>query len=326
MNNTDEFFAPPRFASNECSELNEVSRLNDDWRTNYQQLGAGLFETWFDLYTSSGLRLSDQYCSREMSVSGIPPPDHVALALTVNRGKKGVFQGCEFGIHDVGLMAADSETLFRSPEKLRMMVVTIPVSRFSSALCAAAYGKEFCHLIAETPVISLHNSAFVSLARAIRRALDIAQSAPQSAMLAVCLREIEESVVSTLSLTLTDCARPAQGARARRNRLRYLERARAYIEAHPDSPLGMETLATVTGASIRSLETAFREILGVTPVQYIRVSRLNVAKNRLLHADCTETSVTATAQALGFSHMSRFAQDYRALFHQLPSDTLAVSA
>ena len=58
------------------------------------------------------------------------------------------------------------------------------------------------------------------------------------------LNEVEEPVVTTLSLAMTEIPRDARGALARRNRLHYLERARDYIKAHPDAPLGMETLAS----------------------------------------------------------------------------------
>ncbi len=302
-----------------------MSRQTEGWATEYKQLGAGKFETSFDLYASSSLRLSEQYSNREMSISGIPPDGHVALVLPLNRGDKGVFQGCEFGANDVGLMIDGSEYFFRSPQNLRMIVVTIPVSRFGQALCAAAHGKELHQVVAETSVITLDNATIVSLTSAIRRVLEIAQSTSQPARLAVCLHEIEEHVITTLSLAMAGTREFAQGVRGRRNHLRYLERVRDYIKAHPDSPLGMETLSSVAGASTRSVEMAFREILGVTPVQYIRVSRLNTAKKRLLLADSTATSVTAIAQTLGFSHMSRFAQDYRALFGELPSATLGSS-
>ena len=323
MKDKQDFLAPPRFSTNECMELNEVSRQNDDWRADYQQLGTGKFKAWFDLYASSNLRLTDQYCTQEMSISGIPPDDHAALVLPSNRGDRGIFQGREFGANDVGLMVEHSEYFYRSPQNLRMMVVTIPVSRLVQALGAAAHKRELHQVIAETSVVSLDNATIAGLTSATRRTFEIVQSTSQPAGLALCLQEIEEHIVTTLSLAMAGSPAPARGALARKNRLRYLERAREYIEAHPGSPLGMETLTSVSGTSTRSLETAFREILGVTPVQYIRYSRLNVAKSRLRHADATMTSVTDTAQALGFSHLSRFAQNYRALFGELPSATLA---
>ena len=303
-------------------ELNEISKLNN-WQTDYRQFGAGSFETWFDLYASSKLRFTDQYMNREISVSGIPPHGHVALVLPLNRGGKCVFQGRELGVNDIGLMPADAEVHLRSPKNFRMMVVTIPIARLERALCATAHAKEPQHLFADSPVCRLNRNTFPKLTGAIRHAFDLVQSVPQQAGLDVCLQEIEEEVITILGLALTSPLEPKRGARARRNRLRYLNRAQAYIRAYPDSPLGMETLSSATGASTRSLEMAFREILNTTPVQYIRTNRLNTAKKNLLHADNAVTSVTDTALALGFSHMGRFARDYQALFDEYPSETLS---
>ena len=326
VKNNNNFLSPPRFFSHECMELNEVSRRNNDWQADYQQQGAGAFETWFDLYVSSNLRVSDQYCSREMLLSGIPPPGHAALALSLNPGKKGIFQGCEFGANNAGLIAPDAESFFRTPANLRMIVLTIPLSRFDQALHAAENKKELHHLIAQTPVTNLDSATMALLTRAAQHAINIVQSTPQPAKLAVCLSEIEEYIATAVGLALTTHCQVARGALARRNRLRCVIQARDYIEAHLDSPLGMETLTRVTGTSTRSLEMAFRETLNSTPVQYIRVRRLNAAKKHLRQADRFQTSVTFTAQALGFSHMSRFAQDYKSLFNEFPSETLAASA
>ena len=58
----------------------------------------------------------------------------------------------------------------------------------------------------------------------------------------------------------------------------------------------------------------------------LRLYALNTAKKHLLGTASTQTSVTDIAQTLGFIHMSRTAQDYRVLFGELPSETLAASA
>ena len=80
-----------------------------------------------------------------MSVSGIPPPGHAALALSLNPGNTGLFQGCEFVANNVGLIAPEAETFFRTPANLRMMVVTVPLARFKQALHTTANKKELRH-------------------------------------------------------------------------------------------------------------------------------------------------------------------------------------
>jgi AraC family ethanolamine operon transcriptional activator len=73
--------------------------------------------------------------------------------------------------------------------------------------------------------------------------------------------------------------------------------------------------------SARTLEYAFRERFGVTPVRFLKLHRLNAAHNALRRASRDDT-VSAVAIRCGFSDFGHFARDYRELFAQLPSETL----
>ena len=316
-------FAPTasmRIATDECAQLNELSRLND-WEADYLQFGTGKFHATFNLYASTGIRITDQYCNREMVISASPPPKHTALFLPLNPGHKGILQGKSLGAGDAALIGPESETFYRSPGDLRMMVVTIPVSRLKQAIEAATDDKSH-QLSAETRVFTLTDDTLSRLAKNMNCALEIAETTADQAEVNVCLQEIEQDIVTTLSLALTNPEPPEKGAQGRRNRLGYVKRARRFIEANLSSPLGLETLSQVAGASQRTLEIAFREIFNITVVQYIRNRRLIAINRLLLHPQYTETSVSKLARTYGFNHMGRFALNYRALFGESPSDTL----
>jgi AraC-like DNA-binding protein len=82
-------------------------------------------------------------------------------------------------------------------------------------------------------------------------------------------------------------------------------------------------LADRAGVSVRSLQTAFRQHLGMTPLQYLRQVRLSRAREDLLasrHSD--GATVSAIASRWGFTHLGRFAQDYRSRYGESPSQTL----
>ena len=55
---------------------------------------------------------------------------------------------------------------------------------------------------------------------------------------------------------------------------------------------------------------------------YVRRIRLGKVRADLLRADPQRTRVTDVAMRWGFFHQSRFAQQYRDQFHELPSVTL----
>jgi len=75
--------------------------------------------------------------------------------------------------------------------------------------------------------------------------------------------------------------------------------------------------------SQRTLEYAFREKMGITPLQFLRGYRMNCARRDSSTAAPGSTTVTTVATGWGFSELGRFAGEYRRMFGELPSQTLA---
>jgi len=85
----------------------------------------------------------------------------------------------------------------------------------------------------------------------------------------------------------------------------------------------LETLCRISNVSERTLTTAFREVTGLTPLQFIKARRLDAAQSALVRARRTDISIKSVALDLGFWHLGYFARDYRAQFAESPSQTLA---
>ncbi len=100
--------------------------------------------------------------------------------------------------------------------------------------------------------------------------------------------------------------------------------ALGYFERSEASKISVAELSDAAGVTARSLNNAFRRYLGVSPNQYILARRLNSAREVLLsNAHSTDLiDVTTVALSQDFYHLSRFAQHYRRLFGELPSETL----
>jgi AraC-like DNA-binding protein len=100
-----------------------------------------------------------------------------------------------------------------------------------------------------------------------------------------------------------------------------VQRARRYINEHFSEAIRLSDLCRNAHAQARSLEYAFREVLGVSPIAYLRVIRLNRAREILHTAAVWTQSISQIALDSGFSHLSQFAVDYKRHFGESPSVT-----
>jgi transcriptional regulator GlxA family with amidase domain len=94
-----------------------------------------------------------------------------------------------------------------------------------------------------------------------------------------------------------------------------------FIDRNAGTPLSPRTLARAGYMSVRTLHTTFHDELGTSVMGYLRAIRLDRVRSELLGGG-PDRRVTEVAMRWGFSHPSRFAQQYRDRFGELPSQTL----
>lgn len=95
-----------------------------------------------------------------------------------------------------------------------------------------------------------------------------------------------------------------------------------YIKANAHLLPDITQLCAISQLSERSLQYGFKEKFGITPVQYLRIFRLNMAHKELISASKKHTTVANIALNWGFVELGRFSRDYKTLFNELPSQTL----
>jgi AraC-like DNA-binding protein len=101
-----------------------------------------------------------------------------------------------------------------------------------------------------------------------------------------------------------------------------VERARAYIAENLTEPIRLGDLCRHARTQPRSLEYGFQELLGMSPIAYVRTIRLHRARRLLRSAAVRTRSISEIALDCGFWHLSQFALDYKLLFGERPSVTL----
>jgi len=113
-----------------------------------------------------------------------------------------------------------------------------------------------------------------------------------------------------------------RGDRTRQAQARIVKLAEEYALAHTGDRLHVTDLCRAAAVSERTLEYAFKEIMGLTPMNYLVRLRLHRVRQALLAATQDSTTVSVEALNCGFWHFGEFSRAYKECFGENPSDTL----
>ncbi|WP_339525536.1 helix-turn-helix domain-containing protein [Pseudomonas sp. EL_65y_Pfl2_R96] len=102
-----------------------------------------------------------------------------------------------------------------------------------------------------------------------------------------------------------------------------MKRVAEWAADTPEETLNLLELSQLAGVSLRQLQQAFKAYTGMSPTHWLRLRRLNSARRELLSRTASNTMVAQVAMHWSFWHFGRFSSSYRALFQELPSQTLA---
>lgn len=81
-------------------------------------------------------------------------------------------------------------------------------------------------------------------------------------------------------------------------------------------------LCATASVSERTLQIAFNNIMGMSPLTYLHRLRLHRARDELRKAKSGSTTVTDVAMNWGFWHFGEFSRAYKNCFGEVPSNTL----
>ncbi|MBO8415778.1 MAG: AraC family transcriptional regulator [Proteobacteria bacterium] len=97
-----------------------------------------------------------------------------------------------------------------------------------------------------------------------------------------------------------------------------IARAAAYLKDNYCKPVFVEDVAALVNMAPSTFFRHFKDLVGVTPMQYLKQIRLHNARTMLLH---DEDSVSAVAYKVGYESPSQFSRDYKRLFGLSPTSS-----
>jgi AraC family transcriptional regulator, ethanolamine operon transcriptional activator len=157
-----------------------------------------------------------------------------------------------------------------------------------------------------------------------RRLADVAARQPEVFDVPQTQTAAQIELLETLLATLGSAGRVESAPQdlTRQAHSRVVKITEDYALAHAAEHLYVTDLCEAAGVSERTLQYAFKEVMGMTPVAYLTRLRLHRVRQTLRAATHRSTTVTAEALRWGFWHFGEFSRAYKGCFGELPSDTL----
>jgi AraC family ethanolamine operon transcriptional activator len=134
--------------------------------------------------------------------------------------------------------------------------------------------------------------------------------------------EMANFAVEVVAIALVSTQAPDRSIQTLQRRSQLIRKAEGLSVRHGDQALRIGELCDELGVSERTLRHAFRELTGLSSLDYLKLQRLNRVYRTLRGAYPAGMLIKEVAYANGFNHLGQFSRDYKQLFAESPLQTL----
>ncbi|MFA6311673.1 MAG: helix-turn-helix domain-containing protein [Sterolibacterium sp.] len=298
----------------------ELAGRLSGWDQHYEQISRGAFHGRLVEIEFADIHVFEETLEQAVFQTGRCRHDIAALGVFSTLSGDARWHGRSVGLDDVLFLDGSGELLLSTPQNSTLYAVDMPVAAL----------EPWC----EHAPLAIRESLRRLVATSLRDPM-AAQRLRQGigAAIGELLLRPEEALPRSVTLRLRDelvmlVADLLQGEPDSRERTasskakEVVRRTRAYALERRDAPPTLLDLCRHTHVSPRTLQYCFQSVLGESPASYMKMLRLNGARKDLKRFD-RGICVGDIAADWGFWHLSQFASDYRRMFGELPSATLA---
>ena len=288
-----------------------------NWQQEYDQTSRGGFRGAIVELPFSDLQVFKEVTSQALQQRCVVWPESMWLGIPLQDQQEGYINGLALEPNQIMCRPGSCEFELTTPANYELFGMVVDISALKQMASIHQVELNWSELT-QHGRFSLPEKTLADVRFVLNRLL---HSHPEQSLQERLTRDV-------LMIALLDVLKVEQPAPAQTpsyfHRKQVVDTARAFIHANPDKALTVTDLCEVANVSRRSLQYAFETILAMSPIQYLRVSRLNGVRRDLLTTD-ESVNVADVAAGWGFWHLSQFAKDYRQLFGELPSHTRRLS-
>lgn len=293
-------FNPLQVQAFNTADVAEQIRATPGWVQHYQQMSPGHFAGRVRYLDLQGVEIYEEHMNTRVEQNFSAPEG--SLAFCFDRSDNALY-----------VLNEESRNIWITPENYQEIAVV-----FGPAF-VQRHGLNVARLegLFMAPLNSAQNALFSrwlsgTLTRLAQTLDPPSRDALTQQLLEDCLYILDNACVCL----------DRGGLQRRAEERAVMKRIGEWAADSPEETLNLMELSQVAGVSLRQLQHAFKAYTGMTPTHWLRLRRLNSAHRELLNRSPMETTVAEVAMQWSFWHLGRFSSSYRALFKELPSETL----
>jgi AraC family transcriptional regulator, ethanolamine operon transcriptional activator len=300
----------------EVEDVCQWEETSRPWELIARQLDGGKLHNRKDYLVTPSVVLYRETLTPAVRVQGLSPACYLTFAILLRSGPRTTY----YGVHPdasrliVAAPGGVDVTVDAEYSHLILLVHMELLQRCLPAQCLARLTRA-----ADRHGLSLAPNKLARFRDWMARILERAFDTPRAFEHAAVIASLEEDVLQWLARICAPSDSNPHAARRRRG----LNRALEYLRTADVSRVSVADLCRVARVSDRTLRYAFHDELDLSPLAFLRRLRLHAARRELMNAEGALPRVTDVANRQGFLELGRFAGDYRRLFGELPSETLA---
>jgi len=305
-------------SNSESDNIHSQAGLLNTWNQSYSQLSGGYFKGGLSTFDVPDMRLFIEQMNQAVYQTGKIPEMCLGFGIPVRASGKCTMCGELAQASDLVVFSGKSGFEFVSSRDFLFLGVEVQLPERRSEFSSLVQELE-TRLHARRRVIRLDAYQAAQLSALFKSMFHSADPGSDQGLGQPRLRLMQRQFIGSV-IDSVDGTGPfdAQG-RAGQNQWSIIKCIRESVIEGPECPLTVAELALRLKLSRRTIQNAVASTLDMSPLAYLRALRLSEVRREIGSA----ASVTEIATRWGFWHFGYFARDYRAMFGELPSDTLA---
>lgn len=303
------------------SDADDHARNLSRWHQEYDQFSPGTFAGRIAELWLPDLQLFIESTSQALHQTCVAWPDALWFGIPVSHGQNAFIGAAEIPHNAVAIRPGGTEFELWTPIDYDILGIVVQEEAFIR-YCQDIEHVDGYTLLRQYKVAGVDPHAKDDAGRALLAMLSRVDM-PQPGHDTVSTHRIlqDQVLMHLVSLLMTATAPETRVTTTFLNRRRIVKKVREYILEHPDENVSIPQLCRLFHVSRRTLQYCFEDVVGMSPVAYLRTVRLNEVRRRLFFGG-RYGQVTEVAMSWGFRHLSQFSIDYQKLFGVLPSETV----